>query len=306
MKYLVTGGTGFIGSNIALELHKQGHDVWITGNNVEQRLPEFKGKLLQCSFLGLDWERIGKVDAVFHQAAINDNQYPDRKEVFRANVEASLKLFDELYKRGCRKFIYASSTAVYGNVQTPYKEYGPKEPVTHYGESKLELEKQAAQWAGAHPDSLVVGLRYCNVFGPRENHKRIRATMIYHFAHQMQTGNPKAFEFGEQKRDYIYIKDVVRANLLALEAKENCIVNCAGGIAISFNDVVKILNRILGFERQVDYIKNPYDNYQEFTQCDITKAKELLKFEPEYTVETGIEDYYKSGWLLKPCKDVSE
>lgn len=90
--------------------------------------------------------------------------------------------------------------------------------------------------------------------------------------------------------------DVVRANLLALEARESCIVNCGSGRATSFNDIIKILNRTLGVNRTPEYIENPYaDRYQSFTQCDMSLAKEKLGFVPEFDVEKGIADYYRNG-----------
>ncbi len=298
MRILVTGGTGFIGSNIALALIEQGYDVVITGHDAEQKLPNFKGGYLQPSFLGLDWEELGRLDAIIHEAAINDTTFLDEREMTRANVDSSLALFEYAAKNGCKKIVYASSTAVYGGTPAPYVEDKGLEPLNPYGASKKALDEKTMEFAKNHPEMTVVGLRYCNVYGPRESHKGARASMIYQLAQQMAKRNPRIFKNGEQKRDYIYVKDVVLANMLALNTKESCVVNCGTGRATSFNDVIAILNKVMGANRMPEYIDNPHaSRYQSFTQCDMTLAKEKLGFVPEFGIEKGIEDYYKSGFL---------
>ncbi len=298
MKILITGGTGFIGSNITLKLMELGHEVLITGNDAEQKLPNFKGKYLQPDLTGIDWDAIGNLDAVFHEAAINDTTSLDEREMMRANVDASLALFEYAAAHGCKKIVYASSTAVYGGTPAPYVEDKGLEPLNPYGRSKKILDEKAMAFAAAHPEITVVGLRYCNVYGPRESHKGARASMIHQLAKQMTKGNPRIFKHGEQKRDYIYVRDVVSANLLALDAKESCIVNCGAGEATPFNDVIAILNQTMGLNRTPEYIDNPYaDRYQNFTQCDMTRAKEKIGFVPKYSVREGIADYYRSGFL---------
>ena len=298
MKILITGGTGFVGSNIALKLMELGHEVLITGSDAEQKLPGFKGKYLQPDLIGIDWDAVGNVDAVIHEAAINDTTSLDEREMMRANVDASLALFEYAEAHGCKKIVYASSTAVYGATPAPYVEDKGLEPLNPYGLSKKVLDEKAMAFAAAHPEITVVGLRYCNVYGPRESHKGARASMIYQLAKQMAKGNPRIFKHGEQKRDYIYVKDVVEANLLALEAKESSVVNCGAGEATSFNEIVTILNKTMGLDRTPEYIENPYAaRYQNFTQCDMSKAKEKISFVPKYNVQKGITDYYESGFL---------
>jgi ADP-L-glycero-D-manno-heptose 6-epimerase len=298
MKCLVTGGTGLVGSNLALHLLQAGHEVMITGHEAEQELPEFKGKCLFPGFIGIDWEAIGKVDVVFHQAALNNTRLMDREEMFRANVESSKTLFQHVVRRGCKRIVFASSTAVYGKNPAPYSESGPFDLNTPYAESKKALEEFAMIFAAGNPNVIITGLRYCNVFGPREWHKGHRATMIYQLAQQMRKGNPKLFKYGEQRRDYIYVKDVVQANLCAASAPKTCIVNCGSGRATTFNRLVEILNQTLGVHRTPEYIDNPYEgNYQNDTTCDMTLAKEKIGFVPRYNIEDGIKDYYESGWL---------
>ncbi|MDO8552924.1 MAG: NAD-dependent epimerase/dehydratase family protein [bacterium] len=298
MRVLVTGGTGFIGSNIVIELIRRGHDVVITGSDAEQKISGFTGKYLQPGLDGIDWGAVGVFDAVFHEAAINDTQSKDTREMMRANVGASMSLFEYAVKNGCKHIVYASSTAVYGDGATPYREDQNLKPLTPYAESKKILEEKAAAFGAENPDVVIVGLRYCNVYGPGESHKGKRASMIYQIAQQMKKGNPRLFRGGEQKRDYIYVKDAVRANMLALEAKENMVLNCGSGTATPFNDLVRILNGALGTDRKPEYFENPFaSSYQNHTECDMSLAKDKLGFVPEFNVERGIADYSASGFL---------
>ncbi len=129
MKALVTGGTGFIGSNIAARLVREGWEVVITGSDAETWPEGFKGKYLQPSFLGLDFGAIGKIDAVFHEAAINNTVLTDRAEMMRANLDSTKKLFEYARDASCKRIVYASSTAVYGDVAAPFREDGPVNPL---------------------------------------------------------------------------------------------------------------------------------------------------------------------------------
>lgn len=300
MKILVTGGTGFIGSNLALSLLADGHNVEITGSMYEQQLPEFTDKTHFLGINGIHWDTIDNLDAVFHIGAISNPQVTDRKQIIEANFETSKRVFEQAKAKSAHHIVYASSTAVYGNMPVPYKENAGTSPLNVYAESKALLDEYAMDFALQNPSITVIGLRYCNVYGPRENHKGKSSTMIYQFAQQMQNSNPKLFTDGEQKRDYIYVKDVVRANKLALEATESCVVNCGSGTATSFNGLVSILNETLHLNRVPEYIDNPYTaTYQSHTLCDMTLAKEKLNFVPQFDIKTGIKEYFESGFLIE-------
>jgi len=296
MRYLVTGGTGFIGSNIAKHLHAQGHSVIVTGTRSEQSLNGIP--ILDPQ--RIDWAKLGKLDAVFHQAALVDTTVLDEKRMFAANVDFAMHVFENAVAHGCKRIVYASSTATYGDAPAPYVEgITVQRPLNPYGASKKALEEFAAQFAHKHPDVTIVGLRYCNVYGPGESHKGKMATQIYQLAQQMQNSNPRIFKHGEQRRDWIYVKDVVRANLLAAQAAQSCIVNCGTGTATTFNDIIKILNEVLGTNREPEYIDNPYaDRYQSYTECDMALAKKMLGFEPQYDIARGIKDFCASGALI--------
>ena len=298
MRALVTGGTGFIGSNLTEELVKLGYEVVITGFDNELKIDNFNGKFITGDLSEINFDKIGYVDVVFHQAANNDTSLLDRNKMFMDNLDSSKRLFDWAIKNNCKNIVYASSTAIYGNVEAPFKEDGIKNPLNPYAESKLLLDNYVQQLIKKQ-EINIVGLRYCNVYGKGEGYKGKRSTMIYQLAQQMIKGNPRLFKFGEQKRDYIYVKDVVKANLLASKSRESCIINCGSGRDYSFNYIVDVLNRILNLDRKPEYIDNPYiGRYQDHTLCDMSLAKDKINFISEYDLDKGIEDYYNSGKLI--------
>jgi ADP-L-glycero-D-manno-heptose 6-epimerase len=147
----------------------------------------------------------------------------------------------------------------------------------------------------AHP---IVGLRYSNVYGPGEDHKGKLASMIHQLARQMRAGQkPKIFRAGEQRRDFVYIDDVVQANVKAMTAKETANYNAGAGQSWSFNQVVTELNRVLKTNLEPDYFDNPYAFTQDKTETDQSLAKEKLGYEPQYDLRGGIDAYHKSGKL---------
>ena len=132
-----------------------------------------------------------------------------------------------------------------------------------------------------------------NVFGPREQYKGKMASMVWQLAQQMLSGKrPRIFKWGEQRRDQVYVKDVIRANLLALESKGNGIVNIGTGNAISFNHIIEVLNKVLGTNYAPEYFDNPYIGfYQEHTEADLTLAERLLGYRPRWSFEEAVKDY---------------
>jgi ADP-L-glycero-D-manno-heptose 6-epimerase len=140
----------------------------------------------------------------------------------------------------------------------------------------------------------VVGLKYFNVYGPGEYYKGKFASMIYQLYLQMkQNKQPRVFKYGEQSRDFVYIKDIVKINLNALEAENSCIVNAGSGKAETFNEVISCLNKALKTDLMPEYFDNPYDFFQQKTQADLRKARYLLNYNPEWKLEEGISDYVK-------------
>lgn len=301
LEILVTGATGFIGSNLVKELYNKGYNLTGVGRNLINNLDRFQGKIIEKPFNYLDWDEMGDVDILFHQAAITDTTKSDDKKMIEINCDAAILLFENAILHGCSKIIYASSITVYGNMPSPYVEWNGEKPLNAYGKSKLLLDKRAMEIAAKHPEVKIVGLRYSNVYGPGESHKGKMASMVYKIAQQILKGdNPRVFKLGEQERDEIYIGDVIKANLCALNAKESCVVNCGTGIATSFNEMISIINDVLGTHKEAVYIDNPFPFFQTNVVCNMKNAKEKIGFIPKIGFREGVEDYYRSGKLTKP------
>ena len=295
-KYLVTGGAGFIGSNIAKTLEAQGHEVTViddfSKNGHFKNLIGFKGDVIAGDLFNYLPEN-DYFDAIFHEAAITDTTVMDQKVMMEQNVEAFRNLLNYAAENEVPKVIYASSAATYGNGTVPMKESQPTHPENVYGFSKVIDDNVARMFSHDHQDMKIIGLRYFNVFGPGEDYKGKMASMVYQLYNQMKAGKrPRVFKYGEQMRDFVYVKDVVKANLCALQnGKETAVYNCATGTARSYNDVIKCLNHELGTNLEPEYIDNPYPFFQNKTEADMSLAFEKIGYKPDFSLEAAIADY---------------
>jgi len=297
MKYLITGGAGFVGSNIAKTLVEERKDEVIVLDDFSsgnfKNINGFNGDVIASDIISNDWwEKAGKVDAIFHQAAITDTTVMDQKKMMEVNVEGFRSVINYALKYDIRKIVYASSAAVYGNSPCPMKEEQTPTPENVYGFSKAIMDNVAADYAKKYPKLKLIGLRYFNVYGPGEYYKGKFASMIYQLYLQMKAGKkPRIFKYGEQMRDFVYVKDVVRANLNALECETSVVVNVGTGKPENFNYVIECLNKAMGTNYEPEYFDNPYNFYQNKTQADIKKTKAYLNYRPQWNLEEGIKDY---------------
>jgi ADP-L-glycero-D-manno-heptose 6-epimerase len=301
VRILVTGGAGFIGSNLALRLAQDGHDVSVLDDFSSAHwanLNSFTGDVLSgdlwADFALLESQK--PFDVMFHQASITDTTVTDQKKMMQNNVEAFRKLL-ELAGKWNSRVVWASSCSIYGQGPVPMKECQPPDPLNVYAFSKMVMEQlaKAMQPTLKHP---VIGLRYSNVYGKGEAHKGKFASMIHQLAKQMRAGQrPRIFRAGQQRRDFVYIDDVLQLNLKAMAAKTGGVFNAGFGGAFSFNEVVEQLNRVLKTDLQPDYIENPYKFTQDWTQTDLAESKRVLGYEPQFDLRKGVDAYYASGAL---------
>lgn len=300
---LVTGGAGFIGSNLALTLQEQFPHAWIvvvddfrSGSFLNLR--GFRGDVVAADVSRLDWREQFKgrsFDAIFHLASITDTTIHDQCLQVHDNVEGFRRLLEFAAPTKC-PVVYASSAATYGMAGGRMQEDQPPAPANVYAFSKVQLDNLARRYSQDDPAWRIVGLRYFNVYGPRETHKKAAASMIYQLCLQMQAGcRPRVFFHGEQKRDFVYVKDVVAMTIQARLSPRSQVYNCGSGQPVSFNEVIQALNQCLGTRLEPDYFENPYQSfYQNHTEADMTRAHSDLGFQPQFSPASGIADYLKT------------
>ena len=308
---LITGGAGFIGANLAFyfqQNHPDAHvvvlDCFRSGETLSngnlksfghfKNLIGFRGEVISGDInekdLLLDLEVNYKFDYIFHEAAISDTTALEQDLMIKTNVNAFKDLLDLAVAHDAN-MIYASSAATYGGSDT-FK-VGHEAPNNVYGFSKVMMDNIAYDYM-KNADISIVGLRYFNVYGAREYFKNTTASMVLQFGHQLLEGkNPRLFEGSEKiLRDFIYIEDIIQANIKAMKPKKSGVYNVGTGKARSFQDIVDILQRELGTSAPCEYIPNPYvGSYQFFTQADIEDTKKYLGYEPAYEMEEGIRAY---------------
>jgi ADP-L-glycero-D-manno-heptose 6-epimerase len=301
--FIITGGAGFIGSNLTLALQEKFPEARLTviddfRSGDFKNLAGYRGDFVAQNLATLNWrEQFAdqKFDAIFHLASITDTTNHDQFEQVHDNVESFRRILN--FARSTKtRVIYASSAATYGAATEASMESNGAAPANVYAFSKVIMDNIANRAAAESPDWIVVGLRYFNVYGPREAHKGVPASMVYHLSRQMKAGQrPRIFKHGEQKRDFVYVKDVVEGSIRALDAQASGIYNLGSGQARSFNELVDVLNKCLGTNFQPDYIDNPHAHYQNFTQADLTNARSALGYKPQFPLQEGVRDYMQ--WL---------
>lgn len=313
---IVTGAAGFIGSALVWKLNKEGISGLILVDEAltPEKKPNIENKkymdfIEKDKFLSLVSScKIGKkIDAIFHLGAVSSTLVTDEAYLKKNNVEYSQKLAEYAVKNSIR-FIYASSAATYGNGENGYSDEDENtyklRPLNAYGRSKQEFDL----WALKNGlGGKIAGLKYFNVFGPNEYHKgEMRSIIAKSFDEVVKTkkmrlfrSHKKEYKDGEQKRDFIYVKDAVEATYyFFLNRGKNGIYNVGTGKARSWNDLAKALFKALDMPARIEYFDMPENlrpRYQYFTEAETAKLRKAGYKENFMNLEDSVKDY--AGFL---------
>ncbi|RXK49178.1 NAD-dependent epimerase/dehydratase family protein [Halorientalis pallida] len=294
-RVLVTGGAGFIGSNLANHLAADNEVLALddgylgTPQNLDDTVEFVDASVLEDD-LPVD------VDVVFHLAALSSLQMheDDPQRGARVNVEGFVNTVEQARQEGCETVVYATTSSIYGSRTEPSPEDMPVSVNTGYEASKLARERYGEYFANYH-DMNVAGLRFFSVYqgyGGAEEHKGEYANVIAQFADDMAKGeSPVLYGDGEQTRDFTHVEDIVRGIETTADHELTGIYNLGTGDAFSFNTVVEMLNDELGTDIDPEYVENPIpeDVYVHDTCADISKINDATGWEPRIDFAEGIE-----------------
>ncbi len=296
--YLVTGGAGFIGSNIANELAGRKTNTVIAIDNFYMGKAENVSngvKLTNSDIRGLGIQE--KIDGIFHSAAISTAPLcnADPELAYDVNVGGFVKVLELARKNDC-KMVFASTSSLYASVEPPHRESLGVTPIEHYTNSMSMRESTARMYADMY-NMTIIGLRYFSVYGPNEAHKKRFANIISQMIWR------KMFDIygdGSQSRDFVHVEDVVKANLMAFEqGKGFRMYNVGTGRETTFSQLAGIVKKYKDIE--VSYSPNPIGRYVPRTCADTNLIKNELGWKPSVMLETGIRtlvEYYKSKGMV--------
>ncbi|MGL4594553.1 MAG: SDR family oxidoreductase [Thermoguttaceae bacterium] len=318
MKYLITGGAGFIGSNLARFILDKGHEVVVLDNfatGKRENLTEILDRITLIEGDIRDRNALLKIvpecAAIFHQGALGSvpRSVDDPKTSHDVNVNGTLNVLDVAREVGVKRIVFAASSSAYGDQpESPKIETMPPLPISPYAASKLACEGYMQAYSAAYKMETV-SLRYFNVFGPRQDPFGAYAAVIPAFASKLLAGeNPVVFGDGEQTRDFCYIENVCTANWLASQAPaENCNgvpMNIACNAAVSLNQILKKLESLMQKElngRKVEPIYKPTRAGDvKHSLADISRAKKMIGYEPIVYFDAGLERAI--DWYVKNLK----
>ncbi len=331
MKLIVTGAAGFVGANLVHALNQRGERDIVAVDDLKDSKKyrnladcEISDYFDKSEFLDvLRSKSLGPIAAIFHEGACSDTMESDGHYMMANNYRYTLDLLDICAEQGI-PFIYASSAATYGGAASFIEKRECEKPLNIYGYSKFLLDQIVRQRLAASAlKTQVVGLRYFNVYGPRESHKGRMASVAFHHFYQYKDnacvklfGGYDGYTAGEQKRDFVYIEDVVKVNLFFFENPQiSGIFNLGTGRAQPFNDVARsVINRLDEIQLANDfqeqslielvqnnkllYIDFPEDlkgKYQSFTQASLEHLRSVGYSQAFHTVEEGVRKYVT--WL---------
>ncbi|MFC6963718.1 NAD-dependent epimerase/dehydratase family protein [Halocatena marina] len=293
-RVLVTGGAGFIGSNLANHLAELNEVIAI--DDLYLGTPEnldYSVEFHDASVLDDELPGTSDIDVLFHLAALSSRNMHEEhpQQGVRVNVEGFVNTVEQVREQ-CDTVVYASTSSIYGSRTEPSPEDMEVTARTGYEASKLAREKYAEYYSN-HYGMTMAGLRFFSVYqgyGGAEEHKGEYANTIAQFADEIVNDrSPELFGDGSQTRDFTHIDDIVRGLEAAADHRLDGIYNLGTGERYDFNTVVELLNEELGTDIEPEYIETPFDDYVHDTLADSTKMKEATGWEPQIDFEEGIE-----------------
>jgi UDP-glucose 4-epimerase len=298
VKFVITGGAGFIGSHIAKHLVEKNHDVIVVDNLSRGRLENLSKIKEQIEFKKmdiLDFDSLKKVifnsDGIFHQAALTSvpESFTQKEKYHNVNVKGTENIF-KLAKEFGKKVVYASSSSIYGNTTTiPIQENFEKNPINPYGITKLDDEKLAKKF---HDLGLsVIGLRYFNVYGIGQTNDY--AGVITKFIDQINVNkSPIIFGDGTHTRDFISVEDIAKANLLSMESNTDfSFLNIGTGISTSIKELAELMIELSGKKLEISFDDLPLGDVKD-SLADVSLAKKLINWNYETSLKNGLEQFF--------------
>ncbi|HSB47807.1 MAG TPA: NAD-dependent epimerase/dehydratase family protein [Candidatus Bilamarchaeum sp.] len=299
MKILVTGALGFVGSNITERLVGEGHEVVAldnmhTGNEANISTVKDKIRIVKKSsgeVAGLD----EKFDAIIHEGVYSSSPMYKQDPHLTAKVQDEwISILEYVRKNDSCRLVFASSSSLYNGQKPPHREDMEILVTDFYTEGRYAMEREARLYESMY-GLKSVGLRYFSVYGPHETYKKQYANLVTQFLWDIKAGRaPVILGDGSQTRDFVFVSDVVEANLLALKYGKSGIFNVGTGKSASLNHVVDLLNKKLGTSIKPKYEPNRIKNYVPHTQADTARAAKELGFRAKVGLEDGIDALIKT------------
>lgn len=303
---LVTGGAGFIGSHLVKSLRERGDEVRVLDNLSSGRSSRLSGldvELIEADVR--DGAAVGAavegVNWVFHLAALVsvDESMADPPRCYDVNLQGSVNIMEAARRAGIERVVLSSSCAVYGDTTQPAREADARKPFSPYASSKASMEDAARLYAQTFGLPAIC-LRYFNVYGPRQSLTSDYSAVIPKFIQAAQSGEPIPIDGdGLQTRDFVYVEDVVRANLLAAETEQEpgSVFNIGSGVSTSVLDLAEELQRIIGSESELMH-RPPREGDIRFSASDLESAQRSLGYRPLADLHTGLVatvEWFRSG-----------
>lgn len=294
MSTLVTGGAGFIGSNLVEELLAAGEEVVVLDNMHTGSLSNLEGLKGSLELIKASCNELPEMDLrpekIFHLGI------PSSSPMYKKNpylVGEALNGFTsvfELAKKSGARVVYASSSSLYNGLLPPHREDMIIQVADYYTEARLAMERMAELYKRLfHVNSA--GMRFFSVYGPKEEAKKQYANMVTQFLWEMRDGKtPIIYGDGLQTRDFTYVKDVTRALQLAMKSDYNGILNVGTGKSYTFNQTIEILNKNMGLDVKPQHVPNPIKNYVLHTLSDTAKSEMVLGFKSRYNLTDGVKE----------------